>query len=428
MRTSRIATYLLGLALALLQPSAVLAQTGTAKSNSVLASEINSLWSDNTVGTITPFNARQTLLDIVSSGLSGATISGTPSTGYVLIATSPTAAAWGNNFAGPFTATSSGLSGVSGFSGPAGLSMIGSMGGNSSSNNYSPVVVSLTDTVASTGYVYPAIFFDTLNSTSVSGGRPGLTGQVTLQSATSPTNPHRFYAGVSGEFAAGAADNGTMGAVQGYGYGVSGNCTMTATAIHWGGCIGVDSAVFLLTGATDIQRREGFVAEGSGNVQGSSIDVAYDVFAPSQPWNIGILFDDSTGNNPVGGGAYPISVGGTLIKAAFSSTVNISLRAGLDLSQITGAWTGDAIMLPSAGGISWWSSGALQWQWAMSGTSLELFKGVTAEVVIDSSGNLHVNGGYYTNGIQGITQTCTVNQAKTLIFTNGILTGGTCNS
>lgn len=28
----------------------------------------------------------------------------------------------------------------------------------------------------------------------------------------------------------------------------------------------------------------------------------------------------------------------------------------------------------------------------------------------------------------GITQTCTVNQAKTLIFKGGVLVGGTCNS
>lgn len=32
------------------------------------------------------------------------------------------------------------------------------------------------------------------------------------------------------------------------------------------------------------------------------------------------------------------------------------------------------------------------------------------------------------NGVSGKSQTCTVNQALTLIFTNGILTGGTCNS
>ena len=43
-------------------------------------------------------------------------------------------------------------------------------------------------------------------------------------------------------------------------------------------------------------------------------------------------------------------------------------------------------------------------------------------------GTINAAGAYYENGAQGLTQTCTVNQAKTLIFTGGILTGGTCNS
>ena len=47
------------------------------------------------------------------------------------------------------------------------------------------------------------------------------------------------------------------------------------------------------------------------------------------------------------------------------------------------------------------------------------------------AGTLNFSGTLWTNGTQGIaSQTCTVNTASalTLIFTNGILTGGTCNS
>jgi hypothetical protein len=44
-----------------------LAQTGTVKSPTVLSAETNTFWPDNTVGAITPFNARQTLLDIIAS-------------------------------------------------------------------------------------------------------------------------------------------------------------------------------------------------------------------------------------------------------------------------------------------------------------------------------------------------------------------------
>jgi hypothetical protein len=42
--------------------------------------------------------------------------------------------------------------------------------------------------------------------------------------------------------------------------------------------------------------------------------------------------------------------------------------------------------------------------------------------------NVSAVGGFTANGNTGLTQTCTVNQAKTLIFTLGILTGGSCNS
>ena len=55
--------------------------------------------------------------------------------------------------------------------------------------------------------------------------------------------------------------------------------------------------------------------------------------------------------------------------------------------------------------------------------------GILTRLGIGSSGQyLGVSGGLPAWGPTGITQTCTVNQAKTLIFTNGILTGGTCNS
>lgn len=42
-------------------------QTGSSKSVSTLNTEVNTLWPDNTTGLITPFNARQTLLDIIAS-------------------------------------------------------------------------------------------------------------------------------------------------------------------------------------------------------------------------------------------------------------------------------------------------------------------------------------------------------------------------
>jgi hypothetical protein len=47
---------------------------------------------------------------------------------------------------------------------------------------------------------------------------------------------------------------------------------------------------------------------------------------------------------------------------------------------------------------------------------------------IKATTTIEATTGFRINGNPGLTQTCTVNQAKTLIFTLGILTGGTCNS
>ena len=45
------------------------------------------------------------------------------------------------------------------------------------------------------------------------------------------------------------------------------------------------------------------------------------------------------------------------------------------------------------------------------------------------AGTINIQGTIWTNGTQGLaSRTCTVNQALTLIFTNGLLTGGTCIS
>jgi len=52
----------------------------------------------------------------------------------------------------------------------------------------------------------------------------------------------------------------------------------------------------------------------------------------------------------------------------------------------------------------------------------------TPEADLSTSGLFNAVGGFAVNGSAGLTQTCTVNQAHTLIFTLGILTGGTCNS
>jgi hypothetical protein len=78
--------------LALFFVSPALAQTGSAKSVSTLNAEVNSLWPDNTSGIITPFNARQTLLDLIASYFNTAGLTAT-GTGNPVLATAPTISA-----------------------------------------------------------------------------------------------------------------------------------------------------------------------------------------------------------------------------------------------------------------------------------------------------------------------------------------------
>jgi len=215
--------------------------------------------------------------------------------------------------------------------------------------NFSQMTVNLTESIAATGFVYPGVFTDTMNSTAITGGRPGLTGQVIMEAPTSPSNPLRFYAGISGLFATSVPDNGISGTPLGFGYGASSNCTLESGATFWAGCTGMNASVFVLTGAS-VSRRFGFQAESDGNLQGSLIDAAYDVWegtggvGPS--WEDGFLIDNSNG-------VYPIATGGTILKSGTGSQ-SVSLAAGIDLSEITGAWTFDAITLPANnGGICW---------------------------------------------------------------------------
>jgi hypothetical protein len=57
----------LSVALCIASLSGAIGQTGTPKTPMALDTEINTLWPDNTQGFIIPFNARQTLLDMVAS-------------------------------------------------------------------------------------------------------------------------------------------------------------------------------------------------------------------------------------------------------------------------------------------------------------------------------------------------------------------------
>lgn len=60
--------------IALMVVAPAFAQTGSAKSVTTLNSEVNNLFPDQNTGAITPFNARQTFLDIIASGAFGTSV------------------------------------------------------------------------------------------------------------------------------------------------------------------------------------------------------------------------------------------------------------------------------------------------------------------------------------------------------------------
>jgi hypothetical protein len=231
------------------------------------------------------------------------------------------------------------------------------------SSSFSALQLTFNDSLAAgSNYVYPLSINHVLNSSAITGIRPGLTAQTTFEHATGNDAAHGFYLGGSFVFVAGAPDNGTETSPQGYGYGDNPWCHFVSGATNWAGCIGSDIIAQLDAGSS-ASRRIGAQVESDGQVQGTDIDTAVDIWhgAGQVQWRTGLLFDDSRNLQVTAGGEYPISTGGTGIKFGFGSTVSTSLYAGIDMSMLTSPFTdgGDPIILPANnGGLSFGASGA----------------------------------------------------------------------
>jgi hypothetical protein len=230
-------------------------------------------------------------------------------------------------------------------------------------SSFSALQLTFNDSLAAgDNYVYPLNINHVLNSGAITGIRPGLTAQTTLEHATGNDPTHGFYLGGSFVFVAGAPDNGTATSPQGFGYGDNPWCHLVSGATNWAGCIGSD-VIAQLDAGSSASRRIGLQVESDGRVQGTDTDTAVDIWhaAGRVQWKTGLLFDDSRGLKAAAGGEYPISTGGTGIKFGFGPTVSTSLRAGIDMSMLTSPFTagGDPVLLPANnGGLSFGASGA----------------------------------------------------------------------
>ena len=233
---------------------------------------------------------------------------------------------------------------------------------------------------------------------------------------------------------------------------------------------GGETDVGILTGGS-AKYRLGWSVIDNGNIQAASLDAAFDVGTGggSPGFKTAFLLDSFHG-------AAPLSTSGCVICTDGSS---VTITTGIDLSAYTisgyflrsssfaidGSGNGSALTLALNGASI--GSNAL----AVTGASLftgAINLGVNAASVVcpsiyfasnirlacgGTSGYEWLNnannavrmslsdagallvastvssvGGFIANSNTGLTQTCTVNQAKTLVFTLGILTGGSCNT
>ena len=109
-----------------------------------------------------------------------------------------------------------------------------------------------------------------------------------------------------------------------------------------------------------------------------------------------------------------------LTTAATSTTTGAIVDAG-GLGVAGAAYIGG--LLNVAGTITAADSGT----WSSGGINGSIIGGTTAAAITGTA--INATTGFKANGTSGVaSQTCTVNQAKTLIFTFGILTGGSCNT
>jgi hypothetical protein len=139
--------------------------------------------------------------------------------------------------------------------------------------------------------------------------------------------------------------------------------------------------------------RVGINVTGIGGFQGASGDAAIVIGASTggKAWIDAVLVSHFNGIAPL-----DATNGCIICTGAEADTI----KTGIDLSSYT--ITGNFLAGP--------------------GTT------VTGAGAATFTGPVRSNTGFNINGTAGVTKTCTVNQALTLIFTNGILTGGTCNT
>lgn len=425
------------------------AQTGSPQTPTSLNNEVNTLFADNTIGAITPFNARQMYLDMVASA------------GNTLAA---------NSWTLPQTFNG----GIAG-SGPVGM----------------------INTTTPASFTTPAYSFIDLGIVGFNFADASTHFSATI-TGSSPATGTGSYTGLAvTEFGSGRTASGFVTAVLGNATatggngnftGINGQTVVCGTAVIAGQCpngtaatltsaVGAEFDIFSFTGATMLYKEGIRIADqgvtqasGAGNLS-AGIAIARTSTAPGFVY--GLYFGDPT----LGDAAFPLTTTGSVIK--LSTTVR-AIDSIIDGSGLAGGITNGAMRLPeNATAISWpsWSlqetaalvafqiggvnaalfeatasffSGTLQSGRAgVNAGALLLLGSGTGTVTIQpgnaaagtfnfnlpvtagSAGNVLVSGGGGASPmtwINGVSTVCTETVGNTLTFTNGVLTtkGANC--
>lgn len=191
--------------------------------------------------------------------------------------------------------------------------------------------------VTSAGQHIPTSFDVETNfgGSSMNDGRNGIGVLLNMATATSPTNPYRFYA--AGNFFGNTAanDNGTSGSPQGYLYGIGAVARLQSPATYWAGVFGAEFNVAVDTGAS-VQKKAvlSLIDWPEDAVSGTLVDA--DIYGSAGSGAIGLTNFIQTDNNI---GEFPVVATGDLWKAYGGTVGN-----GLDWSGMT--ITGFAIKTP----------------------------------------------------------------------------------
>ncbi|HEX8838782.1 MAG TPA: hypothetical protein VF748_17700 [Candidatus Acidoferrum sp.] len=210
---------------------------------------------------------------------------------------------------------------------------------------FNPISMGLaaTDSASCTcptpGQNIPTLFTvqESFGGSNINSGRNGLAVNLQQTSATSPTNPYRFY--VAGSFLANmqTADNGTGGSPLGNIEAITGQTYLQGTATNIASMTGAELTSAALSGSS-VRTRSALTLDtiSTDAVHGSTVDTYI------WSWNAGTSGFNTWAQIDMQGGTAPLSTAGTLVKVVGSYTAT----NGIDLGNVT--WSGNAFQWGNA--------------------------------------------------------------------------------